>query len=337
MNARVIVTHGDVAPVDVAHPRLFVYKKPEPPAVLEQSSEGSKPEVRTAEPAEPGKTSDAPKMVEAVSAAGRARTSVANKAPEPPKVVSAEAPERNKTAESSKLADNGAAFNAINTTTNAAKEGSKATPVATAFIAAAPALAVQLKPTVAAVVQVPSTKVVVLAEPAPAPKAGEPGQLDETTKAKPPKADPVSVFISRKTSKLYVRHGWDPLFEMPVTIRNPELAWGTHVFTAMEFKQDQSTLRWVSLSLAPDAPRNLDRAEKRTGKRSGQRETAPPAPATARPQQTATQVLDLLDIPQEAIDRISELMKPGSSLIVSDNPMSNETGKGTDFIVQTRS
>ena len=30
-------------------------------------------------------------------------------------------------------------------------------------------------------------------------------------------------------------------------------------------------------------------------------------------------------------------MKPGSSLIVSDNPISNETGKGTDFIIQTRS
>ena len=63
----------------------------------------------------------------------------------------------------------------------------------------------------------------------------------------------------------------------------------------------------------------------------------PPAPANARPQQSATQVLDLLEIPQEAIDRISALMKPGSSLILSDNPMSNETGKGTDFIIQTRS
>ena len=93
MNARVIVTHGDVAPVDVAHPRLFAYKKPEPPAVPEQSSEGRSRSVRTAEAADPGKASDALKVAEA-----RRRRACAeirsNEAVEPSKVpaVSAEAP-----------------------------------------------------------------------------------------------------------------------------------------------------------------------------------------------------------------------------------------------------
>ena len=37
-----------------------------------------------------------------------------------------------------------------------------------------------------------------------------------------------------------------------------------------------------------------------------------------------------ITIPQETIDRINEVVSPGSSLIVSDEPMSpKETGKGT--------
>jgi hypothetical protein len=56
----------------------------------------------------------------------------------------------------------------------------------------------------------------------------------------------------------------------------------------------------------------------------------------AGPAATATQALERVNIPQEAIDRISELMSPGSSLIISDKGISGETGKGTDFIVLTR-
>ena len=40
-------------------------------------------------------------------------------------------------------------------------------------------------------------------------------------------------------------------------------------------------------------------------------------------------------MPKEAVDRIGELLTPGSSLIVSDNGLSDETGLGTDFVVAT--
>src|SRR5438552_13815032 len=69
MNARVIVTRGDVAPVEFAHPRLFVYKKPAPPPMAEQLSEALKPELRTAETADPRKATDAPKPADATVAA----------------------------------------------------------------------------------------------------------------------------------------------------------------------------------------------------------------------------------------------------------------------------
>ena len=57
------------------------------------------------------------------------------------------------------------------------------------------------------------------------------------------------------------------------------------------------------------------------------------ANARATDTKVAQAALDRLTIPQEAIDRISEVISPGSALIVSDEPISQETGTGTDFIV----
>jgi hypothetical protein len=42
---------------------------------------------------------------------------------------------------------------------------------------------------------------------------------------------------------------------------------------------------------------------------------------------------DRIDIPQDAVRQISELLTPGSSLIISDYGISSETGPDTDFIV----
>jgi hypothetical protein len=47
----------------------------------------------------------------------------------------------------------------------------------------------------------------------------------------------------------------------------------------------------------------------------------------------ATAALDRITIPQETVERISELVLPGTSLIVSDEEAHKETGKQTDFVV----
>jgi hypothetical protein len=54
------------------------------------------------------------------------------------------------------------------------------------------------------------------------------------------------------------------------------------------------------------------------------------------PPQTPQEALARIDIPQEAIDEISQLIIPGSSLTISDQGLGPETGEGTDFIVVTR-
>jgi hypothetical protein len=38
-------------------------------------------------------------------------------------------------------------------------------------------------------------------------------------------------------------------------------------------------------------------------------------------------------MPQDAVDRISELLIPGSSLLISDEGLGRETGRYTEFIV----
>jgi hypothetical protein len=47
----------------------------------------------------------------------------------------------------------------------------------------------------------------------------------------------------------------------------------------------------------------------------------------------AKAALDRIAIPKEAVERISEMVAPGTSLIVSDEGLSRETGPATEFIV----
>ncbi len=49
-----------------------------------------------------------------------------------------------------------------------------------------------------------------------------------------------------------------------------------------------------------------------------------------------SKALARIDIPQAALDAISQRIVPGSSLIVSDHGLGDETGDGTNFIVVTQ-
>jgi hypothetical protein len=50
----------------------------------------------------------------------------------------------------------------------------------------------------------------------------------------------------------------------------------------------------------------------------------------------ASTALDRVDLPEDAVARITAMMAVGSSLIVSDSGIGHETGRATDFIVLTR-
>jgi chemotaxis protein histidine kinase CheA len=122
--------------------------------------------------------------------------------------------------------------------------------------------------------------------------------------------EPVSIFISRATQKLYVRRNthkpapdgggevFDATIEVPVTIRNPAKRIGTHVFTAMARKD--AGLRWTAVT--------IDDAD------------------------DAKDALDRITIPQDVLDRIGPTASPRSSIVISDEPLSAETNYRTEFV-----
>jgi hypothetical protein len=145
---------------------------------------------------------------------------------------------------------------------------------------------------------------------------------------RPLKPGPIAVFISRKEGKLFVRKGFEPVFYVPITVSEPERPLGTHVFTALALNDDNTTLRWNVVSMPGSRPA--------PAKKSAKGKHVEPAVAPTQPSSNAAEALERVTIPPEAIARISELMSPGASLVISDQGLGPETGKGTDFIVLTR-
>jgi hypothetical protein len=113
-------------------------------------------------------------------------------------------------------------------------------------------------------------------------------------------SEPVSVFVSRATQKLYVRRGLGADFDVPVTIRDPDKPIGTHIFTAVAGNGDGS-LRWTEVTID-----------------SGD---------------TAKDALDRITIPKDVLDRIAPTAVPRSSLIISDEPLNRETNYRTEFVI----
>jgi len=123
--------------------------------------------------------------------------------------------------------------------------------------------------------------------------------------------EPVSIYISRATRTLYVRRNthkpapdgggevFDASIEVPIAIRDPGKPLGTHVFTAVA--RNDAGLRWTAVSID-----NSDGAKN---------------------------ALDRITIPKEILDRIAPTALPRSSIVISDEPLSEETNYRTEFVV----
>ena len=139
---------------------------------------------------------------------------------------------------------------------------------------------------------------------------------------------PVSVFISRKTQRLYVRKNNMPVFEAPVAIRDANKPIGSFVFTALDYSAASGAMRWNVVSMYKDAAHvePAEPAAKGNAKVSH-------AEATSADVSGADAALGRITVTPEARERISAAVLPGSSLIISDEGIHSETGKDTDFIV----
>jgi hypothetical protein len=145
------------------------------------------------------------------------------------------------------------------------------------------------------------------------------------------KAVPISVFVSRKLSRLFVRQRFEPLFDVPINIENPDEPLGTHVFTVLGLQNEgEASFRWNVVSIPETLSGTSTSSKKKpSAPVQGTSGTARSDPSSA----DANAALDRIEIPPDVVGRISQILTPGSSLIVSDYGPSRETGNDTDFIV----
>ena len=102
---------------------------------------------------------------------------------------------------------------------------------------------------------------------------------------------------------LFVRQQFRPVFDVPVSFRNPEQPLGTHLFTAL-FDAGETKARWMAISLEGD---------------------------------DAMRVLDRIQIPTYVRQKIAEKLTPGSSLIVADKSIDSAVlPEGDDFLVSAK-
>ncbi len=168
----------------------------------------------------------------------------------------------------------------------------------------------------------------VLAHPFGGPNISTPA----SSKLKPTKSQVsqnanLAVFVSRKEGKLFVRQGFVPLFEAPVTIERPDDPLGTHLFTALDVSD--SAVRWNAISVTYPQ-RSTPPVVYVRGRRQPQ---SPPAPVSLAKPSTASEALDRITIAPDVMERIGSLLTSGSSLVISDEGLGRETSHGTDFVV----
>ena len=153
--------------------------------------------------------------------------------------------------------------------------------------------------------------------------------------------EPISILVSRKAGRVFVRQAWAPMHEAPVTFSEPQHSFGTHTYLAVAADDDGQFLRWISVSLPPSQPPQA-RQHATPGTRPDAGQSAPArsteSPSTPSPNfsETAASVLERFDLDENSKRFIADRLWPGATLIVSDEAMSPETGATTDFIVVTR-
>jgi hypothetical protein len=283
---RVIISPNDAAPVEFSHPALFV-----PNAEAVAAARG-RAETLAGEAAQAAKKADEAKKAAATAAREAA-----------PLTASLRKLERLKTRADAELASIDKALAAAKTDearARAENQKQKAAPKAAEAETQFDAAKTQATPKLAAAAAAKDAVKAADTKKADAAKAANEAKLA---------LEPVSVYISRATQKLYVRRNthkpwrdggevFDATIEVPVTIRNPNKPIGTHVFTAVA--RNGAGLRWTAVT--------IDNGD------------------------DTKDALDRITIPQDVLDRIAPTALPRSSIIVSDEPLSSETNYRTEFV-----
>jgi hypothetical protein len=131
-----------------------------------------------------------------------------------------------------------------------------------------------------------------------------------------------------------VRQGLAPVFDAPASVRDPETPLGSHLYIATAVEGDGTSLKWSAVSIPA---RFADERGERKAKTASVEEQVRAPPNLHGSPSSAADALERIEIDQDVRERIAERLWLGASLIISDQPLSRETGPvGTDLTVKLR-
>ncbi len=351
MNVRVIVTPDDAQPTAFAHPNLPVPTMTPAPATAAEN-DAARPvliTVATNDKAPDGAEVTTPPPVKLLSPLDRAKAektqitvdapAKAKAAKEAAEVSAAKAVEANKAIIAVREAESAAA--AARSRQEAAAKAVEAAKTPEAVEKAKgeqSAAEAKVEEAVKAINEAAALEVVKTQEAFAAAQAAWDAEKDSDVAAAVVRAgdrvtEPISVFMSKKTGRVYIRKAWKPIYEAAATFKDPGTPLGTHVYVATEQQADGKGMRWLSITLPQAAAEGESRQRGRRGERRPE-----PAP-TAHPghsRETAAGALGRVELSEETKKFIADRLWAGASLIISDNAASDETDKDTDFIVKLR-
>ncbi len=120
-----------------------------------------------------------------------------------------------------------------------------------------------------------------------------------------------SFVISTADRKLLAFVNGKQVYSSPVNLRSPERPFGTHAFTLTGPDSDPRHMQWLAIGLDS----RLD--------------------SKAASDAILSQTLNRIDLSQEAANRVLALMHPGSTMVVTDRPASEDSRSGPGFTVMT--
>ncbi|MET0868694.1 MAG: L,D-transpeptidase [Pseudorhodoplanes sp.] len=120
-----------------------------------------------------------------------------------------------------------------------------------------------------------------------------------------------SFVISTADRRLLAFVNGKEVYTSPVTLRSPEKPFGTHAFTLTGPDSDPRHMQWLAIGLDS----KLD--------------------SKATSDMILSETLSRVDLPQDAARRVLALMHPGSTMVVTDRPASQDSRSQPGFTVMT--
>ncbi|MFN0217885.1 MAG: L,D-transpeptidase family protein [Hyphomicrobium sp.] len=159
-------------------------------------------------------------------------------------------------------------------------------------------------------------------------------QLTDATKDAARRSKPLSVLISVKSGRIYLRQGFEAVLESPIGIDGPPRKIGTYVLTAMRYDpRNSDTFDWRLVTAQPPAFANRE-PDRRNKRKSSEQNLLPAYGSSA---EVLAAALEGITIPPEIHAQIAERARAGASLIITDRELKeNENGLNTEFVLHTR-